>query len=404
MSGWRIALWAAIVLAALLFLWAVRSVLVPFALAWIIAVILEPVVERISSVGFTRVFAILSIVTVFFALAIGAALWVGPRLGGQVAELQGSVQRLTAAIAEESRSENHFLRWNPEVLAEPPGPLSAVDGWLERAGPTLERVGLPSTRRSLYSEYIEPQREQIAQGISVFFNGFLRLLIGAASQLFLFIFVPIFVFLFLLDMDSIRTRWLAWVPPAMRPGVASLAGDVSEVFKKYLRGLLTNLTLYTTLFAVVFSILGLPYPLLLALLCGTLFLIPIVGGMFSAVFVGIIVGFSGGVGNWIFTIGNPWGYGIAIALLSWLLTSVYDMLMTPRVLGGAIGLHPLVSMFVVFSAGALFGLPGMILAFPVAGAVQVTLARMFNVTHHTGDGPRLSLPAVPFRHQEGGGA
>jgi predicted PurR-regulated permease PerM len=62
-----------------------------------------------------------------------------------------------------------------------------------------------------------------------------------------------------------------------------------------------------------------------------------------------------------------------------------------------VGLNPVVSMFVILAGGALFGLPGMLLAFPMAGAVKVVLDRVMKFTLTPGD--ELKLPAIPLRHR-----
>jgi predicted PurR-regulated permease PerM len=398
-SWWRFALWAIVVAIALFFLWSVRGVLLPFAISWVIAVLLEPVVKAMTSRGAPRGASILVITLVFFFAFFAVGLWVGPRIASQFGELQKSIRDLTSSIAEETRSENHFVRWNPTVLAQPPGPLGAVDRTLENLAPTLERMGLPSTRRAIFDQYVAPQRDQIAEGIASFFNGFFRILLGAASQLFIFFFIPILVGLFLGDMDSFRPRLLAAVPPALRPGVSSTLEDVGNVFKSYLRGVLLNVTIYTSVFAILFSAFGLPYPILLGLLAGALYLIPMLGGPIAAVSVGLIVGFSGTTGNWLVSLPNSWIFALGVAVVFWVLASVYDALVTPRLVGSSVGLDPVLSMFVVFSGAALFGLPGMIIAYPLAGAVKVTLAKVLGVTHQSAPEGSVALPSVPMRHR-----
>lgn len=76
---------------------------------------------------------------------------------------------------------------------------------------------------------------------------------------------------------------------------------------------------------------------------------------------------------------------------------IFDNMVYPRLVGGSVGLHPVVSMFVIFSGGALFGLVGMIIAFPLAGAVKVILERLLRVTTVQPD--MLGLPPVPLRHR-----
>jgi predicted PurR-regulated permease PerM len=406
LTGWRLALWAVVAAIALVFLWSVRSVLVPFAVAWIVAVLLEPLVARLEGVlakpfpKAKRTVSIATINLVFFTLVIAAGLWVGPRMVSQFGELQKSVQDLTETISEESRTENHFVRWNPVVRAQPPGPLGAVDRALEQLAPTLDRVGLPSTRRAIFDQYLAPQRDQIAEGIAAFFNGFFRILVGAASQLFLFIFVPLFVFFFLADMDSYGARVMSWIPPALRPGINTVASDVGKVFKSYLRGVLVNVSIYTTFFALLFSLLGLPFSILLGVLAGILYLIPVLGGAIMSVSLALVIGFSGASGTWLFSAPNSWLFGIIMAVVFVVVSTIYDMVLTPRLVGSAVGLDPLVSMFVVFSGGALFGLPGMILAYPLAGAVKVTMSRVLGVTNQTSVAEKMALPSVPVRHRE----
>ena len=54
----------------------------------------------------------------------------------------------------------------------------------------------------------------------------------------------------------------------------------------------------------------------------------------------------------------------------------YDQLVTPRVVGGAVGLHPVFAFFAIMSGATLFGIPGMLAAYPVGGAIKVILSRM----------------------------
>ncbi|MFX8696282.1 AI-2E family transporter, partial [Acinetobacter baumannii] len=72
-----------------------------------------------------------------------------------------------------------------------------------------------------------------------------------------------------------------------------------------------------------------------------------------------------------FAFPNPYLYAAGLFVAFFCVTLTWDMLISPRVVGSAVDLHPLVSMFVVFCGGALFGLPGMVLAYPVAGIVKV---------------------------------
>lgn len=398
MVRWRIVVWVALVVATLAFLFAVRSILLPFVLAWVVAVILEPVVRRMRLKGMSRPLSVSLITVLFFVVAGVFFVLAVPHVNAQIGEFYTSVQSLTNRLSEENANDNFFVRWNPAVRAQPPGPVGWVDGAFEDAGPALEKFGIPGTRREFVAEYIEPRREELAGIVQNFFNGFLGILGGAASQLFLLLFTPLFVFMILLDMERFRARWTSWVPPSIRTETVSIIADIGDVFRKYLRGVLFVVALYMAVMAIVFSLLGVPYPFLIAMIAGALYLIPILGPLMSGVTIFVVTGFSGATGNWFMGPMSPWAFAGLLAAIFFVVSTVFDQLAYPSLVGKAVDLHPLVSMFVVFSGGALFGLPGMLIAFPLAGSIKVVLARLLRLTNKPAvEG--LGLPATPLRHR-----
>jgi predicted PurR-regulated permease PerM len=398
MGRWRIVVWVALVAATVTFLYAVRSILLPFVLAWLIAVILEPIVRKLRLRGMSRPWAVTTISLAFFVV-VGAFLVLAvPRVNAQIGEFHGSISSLTSRLAEENANDSFFVRWNPAVRAQPPGPVGWVDEVFEDASPALERFGIPGTRREFVAQYVEPRREELAAIVQNFFNGFLGLIGGAASQLLLLVFVPLFVFMILLDLERFRARWTSWVPPSIRSETVSIIADIGDVFKKYLRGVLTVVALYMLVMSVVFSLLGMPYSILLALIAGALYLIPLLGPLMSAITIFVVTGFSGATGNLFMELPSSWAFAGVLVAIFFVVSTVFDQLLYPNLVGKAVDLHPLVSMFVVFSGGALFGLPGMLIAFPLAGSIKVVLARLLRLTNK----PLLEglgLPPVPLRHR-----
>src|SRR5690606_11431468 len=123
------------------------------------------------------------------------------------------------------------------------------------------------------------------------------------------------------------------------------------------------------------------------------------GGALNTITIFLVVGLSGKTGGVLFQASSPWMFALIVTVVFFLASTIYDMLVTPRVIGKAVNLHPLVSMFVVFSGGALFGLPGMIIAFPLAGSINVTLRRLFRIINQPNEPDEFRLPAVPVRHR-----
>jgi predicted PurR-regulated permease PerM len=397
MAWWKVGLWALLLIAAGWFFYSIQSVLLPFALSWLIAVLLEPVVGWLCRKGWPRALSVAAILAVFFLSVGGLLAFTAPRVAGQLNELRFAFERLTEGLNEANEQQNHFLRWGPAASVEPSGPLDGIDKALEQLAPTLERVGLPSSRQAVFEQYIAPQRDNISQAIAGLFNGFVGIVAGAGSQVLLLFFMPIFVFFMLVDMEKLRVSWVRFVPPAWRDTLQSLLSEVGGVFKAYLRGQLLNVGLFIGLTALVLSITGAPFSLPLSLLAGCLFLIPAFGNWITTATLFLVIGFSGRSEGLFLQFDNPWTFAIACAAIFMICATIYDTLATPRVVGGALKLHPLTAMFVVFAGGALFGLPGMVGAYPVAGAIKTILARVMIFL----DAPDANggLPAVPARHR-----
>ncbi len=401
MASWRILLWVA-VCAALGFLWAVRGVLMPFALAWLVAIFLEPAVRGLGRLGVKRPIAVGAITLVFFGSVVGILAWLTPKVGRQVDQLRGSVQTFSTRLSEESADDNPWVRWNPAVLARPAGPLGTVDEYLTAYRPTLEQFGLPTTRRAFTAQFVDPHRDDISKSLQGAFNRFVSFLGGAASQVVLLCFTPLFAIFLMIDLDSFRRKAINWIPPAIRRSTAVLLDEVGDVFQNYVRGVSINISLYVVAQMVVLSLVGAPYSLLFAFFAGALYLIPNIGGMISMVTIGLVTGFSGVRSNWFMEFPNSWVLAVTVAIAFTVVTTTWDMLVTPRVVGKSVKLHPFFGMFVVFCGGALFGLIGMMLAYPVAGVLKLLLERILKVTHQQAVAT-FALPEVPLRHRQEAG-
>ncbi|MBL8049573.1 MAG: AI-2E family transporter [Chthonomonas sp.] len=378
------------------FLYAVRSILPPFILALLIAVLLEPLVQRMMRRGVRRVAAVIAVMSVFFLGVGGLIVLAVPSVTQQVTTLSARVDSLTNSLLNEPASRSPFVRWNP-VQQATPRTASSVDKLLKSQEGLLERVGLPTTQSGLVKEYVDPHRERITGFVRGFFSSFIGILASAASQIFLLLFTPIFVLLLLLDMDGLRVRSISWIPPSIRRGTLGLLREVGQVIVAYIRGLMVTVAIWTTLCAIVLTVLGVPYSILLALLFGAVYIIPYAGAIIMNVSVLLVTGFAGANGNFFMSFSDPWTFAMVVTGIFFAVFMIYDNIINPKIVGGSVGLNPLLSMFVVFSGAALMGLIGMLIAYPLAGTIKVILNRVLRVTGATTD--EVALPAVPLRHQ-----
>ncbi len=398
MGGWKIALWVLVVGLVLGFLYLVRGVLLPFILGSLIAILLDPVVRRLRKRGMKRGPAVGLVFTIFFGVIVAIGVVTVPIMTRQLTSFSSNVGSLTRQLAAQGYANNYFIRWNPKHRIEASTQVNPLDRTLAQMRPTLERFGLPTTQTAITEQYVEPRRAEITKFIQGFFNSILGTVGGLGAQLVLLLFAPLVALFLLMDYDRIKMTSPSWIPPSIRRQTIDVLQDVGEVFQKYIRGLTISWAMYTTIVALAMTFMGAPYGFLLALLFGVLYLIPIIGGFLNYILLFLIVGLTGVNSNWFTSFPSSWAFALALVAVLFVITWAWDQLVSPNLVGSAVGLSPVVSMFVVAAGGSLFGILGMLLAFPIGGAVKVILERVMKVTNTTGS-DTLGLPALPLRHR-----
>lgn len=396
MFGWRVLLWAALVGAALVFLYAVRGILPPFIGAILLASILDPASRRLQKRGYSRSRAVLTVWGAFMGLLIAIGVWLTPVVSAQVITFKDKIDLMSTQLSEQNAQANYFLKWNPRVQMSDGGTAGQLDQFFEQNKETLQRLGLPVTRTEAMKEYVEPHRNEITKGLQTLFGGVLGLVSALGSQALLMLFTPFFALVMMTEIDRFKIKMASLIPPSIRRDTLTLLQDVGNVIAQYIRGVSIVLVYYAITAAIVLSLMGAPYALLLAVLFTFIYLIPYLGAILNFALLVMLIGTSGRLGVGPIEFGSSWTYGIVAASVYAAIFFLFDQLVYFRLVGRSVGLHPLVSFFVVFSGATLFGPLGMILAFPVAGSVKIILDRLLAITSKPQD---IQLPAVPLRHR-----
>lgn len=391
------ALWIILVGLSLWFLYVVRGVLMPFIIAILLAAIFEPTIQKLIKRGYSRKRSVLLLGVTGILALIALGIWLTPVVSQQVTTFRYRFENLSAQVNAQNAYDNYFMRWNPRVQMESSKNTRAIDSFFDERRSLLSRLGLPTTRRAAMQQYVEPHREEITNAAQTFVGGVLGVVGNMGAKALLLIFVPVFTIMLLLQMDTIKARMAALIPPAIRVETVDLFSDISQVFVKYLQGVSKVLMYYVILAGIVLSVLGVPYAVLLAFLFAVIYLIPYLGSILNVAIIVLLTGTSGKLGPMFYQFPNSWTFAIAAGIIYLVVFLIFDQFVYAPTVGGSVGLHPMVSFFVVFAGGALFGPLGMILAFPAAGAVKVILDRLLAVTSKTHD---LQLPTIPIRHRE----
>jgi predicted PurR-regulated permease PerM len=177
-----------------------------------------------------------------------------------------------------------------------------------------------------------------------------------------------------MDLGRFRRRLIFLLPTNLRTQFVGVTSDVGEVFSNYLRGMLQVSLAYMATATLLFSLLCLVlapqmlgYVLLIGIVSGALYIVPYVGFLGAAI-TAVIVGLVTNVG-----IPTLIGSVVLLAILNF----SFDNIITPKIVGSGVGVHPIVAMFALLVGASLFGLWGMLMAYPMAGSIQVVLFRLF---------------------------
>lgn len=294
---------------------------------------------------------------------------------------------------------NFFVAWNPVVQSDQFYRESPVDALLQQYREVLSRFGLPTTRQGIYLQFVEPYQDEITSWIQAFIEGLLRFLLAFFQNAAMYILTPLIVVFMLADSDNYKERIANFIPPSLRANTLEIANEVGAVFISYLRGISLALLLFGIANALVWTVMGVPYSFILAVVFAILYLIPYLNHVLNAAILGLTILATGTQQNFMFNAGSPLVFAlICIGIYLILGPFLMDNICIPKLVGGSVGLSPVVSIFAIFSGAALFGVVGMILAFPVAGAINVVFQRLVRLTSQ----PKLhDFPTLPMRHRSG---
>jgi predicted PurR-regulated permease PerM len=177
----------------------------------------------------------------------------------------------------------------------------------------------------------------------------------------------IVTFYFLIDGATLRDRTIALIPIEHRPRTVAVLGRIHQVLGRWLRG---QLFLIALVAAVVYIALGpvlhLPYALGIAILTGVLEIIPLIGPLVATAIAGVDA----------FARGGP-ELAAIVVVIYFVLRQVEDQLVAPIVIGRAVHLHPVVTIFAVLVGLSVYGVLGGLLGVPVAAAVNVVFQELY---------------------------
>lgn len=314
----------------LLMLWFFGEVLLPFLVGGAIAYFLDPVADRLQRMGLSRVMATSVISVLALLLVVLLILSVIPTLIAQLTSL------VNAAPDIAQKLQAFLIDRFPQLSDE----TSTIRQTLAQLAATIQSRG-----------------GELA-------NGLLNSALGVISAVVFIIVVPVVAFYLLLDWDNMVAKIDGLVPRDHRATVRDLALQIDTVLAGFVRGQVSVCLILGTYYSIALMTVGLQFGLIVGAIAGAITFIP---------YVGALVGGALAIGLALFQF---WGDWLSIGLVAGVFgigQFLEGNILTPKLVGKSVGLHPVWLLFALSSFGAVFGFVGMLVAVPVAAAIGVLL-------------------------------
>ncbi|MDA0998324.1 MAG: AI-2E family transporter [Proteobacteria bacterium] len=328
----RFLAWAAVLAGAGFLLHLLSAVLMPFVVGVAIAYFFDPLAGRLERIGLSRPLAAGAILLGFFIVMAGAALVIFPALQRQIAALVHLIPNLIEKL-------RHLAE---PLLAQLPADLNQ---------------GAMVELKDAAGKYAGTLLKWLSQVIAGIWSGGIAIL----NLLSLLLITPLVAFYMLRDWDHLVAKINGWLPRDMAPTIRVQAKKIDDTMAGFVRGQASVCLVLAIFYAIGLSMIGLKAGLLIGIGAGILAFIP---------YIGAAVSFMIGVGMALAQFGSP-GPVIAVAAIFIVGQTAESYFLTPKLVGGRVGLSPIWIIFAMLAFGTIFGFTGVLIALPVAAVTGV---------------------------------
>jgi predicted PurR-regulated permease PerM len=339
-----LAAWGAIAAAFVLALWRLGPVLAPFVVGAVLAYALTPMVDWLDRVGrgrMPRVLAVIVVELTFLVAVLALALLVVPILAKEIPLIREQLPALLESAA--AAAQALLAQWGFQTALD----LDSLKGLVKAYLDTNFQDALGSVLSSLKI------------GGSVAFS-----LIGNL------VLIPVALFYLLMEWDVLVQQIRLLIPPALRRATDSFVQDANAVLGQYLRGQLLVMLLLAVYYSLALRLFDLDLALPIGVFTGLAVFVPYLGfglGLVLATFAGLLQFTAvGGFNHTLLMLVVVYGAGQLIE----------GFVLTPKLVGQRIGLHPLAVIFALLAFGQLFGFIGVLVALPVSAVLLVAIRRL----------------------------
>ena len=176
-----------------------------------------------------------------------------------------------------------------------------------------------------------------------------------------FILVLVYIFLFMFYRSRLKTFVLQLISSQQKKNAETIIHDIQKVSQQYITGLGMMIVCLWIMYSIGFSIVGVKYAVLFAIICGLLEIIPFIGNLTGTLLAILMVVIQGG--------GTEMVLGVVITYL--IVQFLQTYLLEPLVVGAEVNINPLFTIIILVLGELVWGIPGMVLAIPLLAIVKI---------------------------------
>lgn len=307
------------------------SVLIPFFVAWLLAYLLYPIVKFVENKLHVRIRALSIIITMIFVVSV-VSLIVYLIIPPMIDQFQKLYVILSHWVHETTHT-NSISEWLSQVLTENHQRIEAF----------FKSPDFTATLKSAAPKFFNVLSQTASIILSI-----------VASLITL-----LYMFFILMDYEYLTANWIRIFPPKVRPFWNELMNDVERELNNYIRGQSAVAACMGVMFCVGFSLLDFPMAIGLGILIGIMDLVPYLHtfALIPTAFLAMLKAADTGQNFWVI-------FGLAVGLFA-LVQIITDMIVTPKIMGKAMGLNPAVLLLSLSVWGTILGFIGLIVALPL---------------------------------------
>ncbi len=366
-----------------------QPVLVPLAVAGIVAYLLDPIVTWLQHRGLSRIKAVISVFASFIIILTALGFLIVPPIAKQVSDAFHDKEEI-ARKATTAMTEVKDAPWLKPLINYASEKVNPETGatHIETEAITTDVV-VQTANGDAYAKpdyqyrwqfLISKYAAQIAQTVTGWFSEGSSKILGMLGLTIGFVMAPIYLYYFLKESSSIKAHWHEYVPlkaSRFKNEVVDSLQEINGYLISFFRGQMLVAFIDGILVGIALWIFGLPYALVIGLAMAVLGVIPYIGNIICLIPACLIAFVHfGHIDNQNFLGSSPWAYVLAVVAIFLVVQQINSLLTAPKIVGDSVGLHPMTVIFsMLFWSLLLGGFIGALLAVPMTAAIKVLFIR-----------------------------